>query len=183
MNTDQLIKKSKSQGLDTLARIGGATVGKVATAFLKMNGLVPSLVLLIGGFAIAIQAPDKYKLKEMGEGLALYGGMNFLGELTKDQITLVNSVGGLAGTFDKSLANPIPSAVRSIISKYLPTLNGADFQIYQLQPGQANRYAMLNGADTQNLLRQLHPASPLPVYGANGVGNLKSQNEPVSMVY
>lgn len=165
----QIIEKSKKQGVDTLARIGGATFGKVLTSLTGASGLVPSLILLIGGFAVTIQAPDKYKLKEMGEGLALFGGMKVLGELTNDKINIFTMQGGVAGLGNTSteISNFIPESIRSFINSYLPTIDG------------------VNGIGSIPAITQLDNGAralpaPAPVNGLNGIPVISST--PIGMV-
>lgn len=131
------------ESVDTLALIGGVTIAKIATTILKKTGVVPSAVLLAGGFALSAYAPknDKFRLKSMGKGVQAYAGMGLISELSKDTINLgINGVAGINGVSD--IKNPLPASIRKYISDYVPTISGVPIEELNGVSDYANNRAM-----------------------------------------
>jgi hypothetical protein len=131
------------ESVDTLALIGGVTIAKIATTLLKKTGVVPSAVLLAGGFALSAYAPknDKFRLKSMGKGVQAYAGMGLISELSKDTINLgINGVAGINGVSD--IKNPLPASVRKYIADYVPTISGVPIELRGIEERYVNSRAM-----------------------------------------
>lgn len=155
------LKVVGNESLDTVARIGGATVGKLALSAIKKQGLVFSLTLFVAGLLVTIYGPDKFKLKEMGEGLALYGGLKVINEISQPTINW-----GLGNATPAAMGNlSLPEPVRKIFSN-IPSIDGMGVVIYPaghpMLPAENARYreVAMNG---------------LPVFDAN-VGKPKAPN-------
>lgn len=135
----------KNQSVDTLARIGGATVGKMALGAIKKSGFIYSLILFVGGLMIAITGPDKFKLKEMGEGLAMYGGLKLIGDLAQPEINW-----GLGSATPSAMAGiALPEQIRNAISQYVPSIDGLGITVYPAGTkiaAEDTSYKVLNGA-------------------------------------
>ena len=166
------LKQAGGESIDTLARIAGATAGKLTLGTISKKGLLYSMLLFFGGLVIAISGPDKFKLKQMGEGLAMYGGLKVINDLSQPTIDW-----GLGSATPNSLAAiALPESVRNILNSYVPSIDGLagyGMTVYpanypQIPANNAN-YTHLNG----NV-----PPLNLPIPSGNaqthiqGVGNV-----------
>lgn len=167
MNLPSLAKVG-NQSLDTLARIGGATVGKIALSAIKKQGLVFSLMLFIGGLAVTIFGPDKFKVKEIGEGLALFGGLKVINDLTQPVIDW-----GL-GTATPSALNAVglPEPIRNFLSQ-APSMSGVGMTIYPVNhpriQAEDGRAVVMNGMPVFNSNAGMPKAPSVVNMGGMGI--------------
>lgn len=148
MNLPSLAKVG-GLSLDTGARILGATAGKLALSAIKKQGLMFSMLIFIGGLAVTIFGPDKFKLKEIGEGMALFGGIKAINDLS--QPTIDWGLGDATPAAASALA--LPEAVRNFLAQ-VPSMNGIGYTIYPASapriPGQDIRAQVMNGLPVIN---------------------------------
>lgn len=169
------LKQAGNEGLNTLARIGGATAGKLVLGTVKKTGLLYSLAILCGGLVIAISGPDKFKLQQIGEGLATYGGLKVLNDLS--QPTIDWGLGSATPAVISGLA--LPESIRSIMHTYVPSIDGLAGMGYSVSVYPADRqsipafnanYKELNGVPALTLppVNRMAPGQPSAII--EGVG-------------
>ncbi|MES2379735.1 MAG: hypothetical protein V4538_01750 [Bacteroidota bacterium] len=125
---------TKKEAISGLATTGSQLAGMAAPHALlkivKKNGLIYSLLITVAGLALSIMGPKPanagekkgtdYKLREFGQGVALYGIVTTLNEMAKDTINL--GLGSVTPMSLKGLA--LPQGIRDAIKNYVPNLSG-----------------------------------------------------------
>lgn len=127
MKTPKL-SEVKDESLSLAARLGGIAIPHaIQKIVLKKSGLLYSLMFTALGIVVSLIGPDKLKAKEMGQGVAIYGIVTTLNELSKDTVNL-----GLGNATPYSLQGlSLPESVRNAIKSYIPNLSGTTpFTIY-----------------------------------------------------
>jgi len=138
------VSQMKSAGLDLAARTAGIAVPHAISKMIKKNGIIYSILFTLAGIAISIMGPDKFKVKEMGEGVAIYGIVTTLNELAKPTVNF-----GLGNATPSSLMGfSLPESVRNILADYVPSLSGTTpVTIYPAGYNFETPRAKLNGID------------------------------------
>lgn len=139
------LKEVKTASIDLAARLGGVAVPHILQKIvIKKSGLIYSLMFTALGIILSIAGPEKLKAKEMGQGVAMYGIITTLNELSKDVVDL-----GLGSATPYSLQGiSLPESVRNAIKQYVPNLRGTNFTIYPAGyqiPGDMSAMPKLNG--------------------------------------
>jgi hypothetical protein len=127
MKTPKL-SEVKDESLSLAARLGGIAIPHVLQKIvIKKSGLLYSLAFTALGIIVSLVGPAKLKAKEMGQGVAIYGIVTTLNELSKDTVNL-----GLGNATPYSLQGlSLPEAVRTAIKSYIPNLSGtSSFTLY-----------------------------------------------------